>query len=403
MRKKPVPWSKFIGIGLAVAIAAGIGFVEVMPMSGYIPAIEKLAAERFHDTVKVGSAKASLFPPHLKLSQVTIGDQQELKIASVRIPDLFGLAGGAKTIKSIEVDGATLDHAAWSKLPNWLKADSQAKLVIGEVRIRDARLMVGAVAVDKVGGTLAYGPDGSLQKAGLKTADGKLSAEIASKGQEFQIEFAAKGWTSPFGAELHFDDLSAKAVAGADALAISEIEGHLYGGSLNGAATVKWSRNWSVEGEVGVKQVGLESATPPFTPDIFLSGKLDANIRFAAAAEAAEKLFAAPRVDATFSVRKGEIGNMDLARAVQSPSRDGLRGGRTKFENEFTGTLQVTDNRFLFRNLRMTSGVFAATGNAELSAAKELSGRINVDLGGRIRGGLTLGGKLKDPLLRAGG
>lgn len=398
-RKKPVAWGKFIGIGLAVLIVGGVGFVEVMPMGGYIPGIEGLASERFHDTVKVGGAKASLFPPHLELSRVTVGKQQELKIASVRIPDLFSIGGG-KPIKSMEVEGATLDHSAWVNIPNWLKPDAQAKLVIGEVRLKDARLVLGETTVEKVDGTLVYGPDGALAKGSLKSGDGKLTAEIVQKGQEFQIEFGAKDWSSPFGAQIQFSDVSAKATAGADGLAIGELEGHYAGGSFSGTAQLKWNPGWSLQGEVAVKQIGLETAVPAFAPDIFLSGNLDARIRFAATAAAAEQLFAAPRVDAAFTVHKGEIGNMDLARAVQSPSREGLRGGRTKFEDEFAGNLQAANNRFLLRNLKMTSGVFTATGNAEISPTKELSGQINVDLGGRIRGTIGLSGKLKDPLLR---
>ncbi|MBI2313496.1 MAG: hypothetical protein HYU77_13435 [Betaproteobacteria bacterium] len=401
-RKKPVSWGKYIGIGVVVLIAGGIGFIEVMPMSGYIPGIERLAAERFHDTVKVGGAKASLFPPHLKLSQVAIGKRQELKIASIRIPDLFSIGGG-KPIKSLELDGATLDHAAWANLANWLKPDAQAKLILGEVRLKNAKLVVGEVTVDKVDGTLAYGPDGTLQRGSLKTADGKLTAEITQKGEEFQIEFGARDWTSPFGAQVQFSDFSAKATAGAGGLAIGEMEGHYAGGSFSGRAELKWSPSWTLQGEIALKQVGLEAAAPTFTPEIFLSGKLDANLRFAAAADASDKLLAAPRIDATFTVEKGEIGNMDLARAIQSPSREGHRGGRTKFENELAGAVQAADNRFAFRNLKMTSGVFTATGNVDLSQTKELSGRINVDIGGRIRGTLGLSGSLKDPLLRAGG
>ena len=61
---------------------------------------------------------------------------------------------------------------------------------------------------------------------------------------------------------------------------------------------------------------------------------------------------------------------------------------------------RVLRDRFLLRNLKMTSGVLIATGNAEISPTQELSGQINVDLGGRIRGTVGLSGKLKDPLLR---
>ena len=94
----------------------------------------------------------------------------------------------------------------------------------------------------------------------------------------------------------------------------------------------------------------------------------------------------------------------DIVRAIQSPSRDGVRGGKTRFET-LTGTLQLTpDKVYSYRRLQLGSGPMNAAGNVDVAANGDLSGRVSAELGSKTvvvaRGNLAVTGNLKTPLLR---
>ena len=74
-------------IALVAAIAVVtllIGAIQVAPLSAYAPEMEKLASERIGEPVRIGAVHASVFPGfHLKLENVTVGKQQDVRVPSV--------------------------------------------------------------------------------------------------------------------------------------------------------------------------------------------------------------------------------------------------------------------------------------------------------------------------------
>jgi hypothetical protein len=108
-------------------------------------------------------------------------------------------------------------------------------------------------------------------------------------------------------------------------------------------------------------------------------------------------------MDATFNIEKGSLNNVDIVRAIQNPSREGLRGGKTGF-NSLSGSLQLTQKNYSYRQLHLTSGPMNAKGNVDVGTNGELSGRISVELGSKsvivARGNLAVTGNLKTPVLR---
>jgi hypothetical protein len=108
-------------------------------------------------------------------------------------------------------------------------------------------------------------------------------------------------------------------------------------------------------------------------------------------------------MDATFNIEKGSLNNIDIVRAIQNPSREGLRGGKTGF-NSLAGSLQVTQRNYSYRQLQLTSGPMNAKGNVDVGTNGELSGRITAELGSKTvivaRGNLAVTGNLKTPVLR---
>jgi hypothetical protein len=128
------------------------------------------------------------------------------------------------------------------------------------------------------------------------------------------------------------------------------------------------------------------------------SGALDTSGTFASQGQTLAELFAAPRVVATFTLRKGVLDNVDVLRALQAPGR----AGKTPFD-EISGDAQLSGNRLAYRNLNLSSGRMKANGAIDISSNAELSGRIAVLVGTQTstaaRGVLNVSGTLKSPLL----
>jgi hypothetical protein len=104
-----------------------------------------------------------------------------------------------------------------------------------------------------------------------------------------------------------------------------------------------------------------------------------------------------------FSIARGELSNIDLVRGIQSPGAAAFRGGRTVFE-ELSGTLQIANGRYAYRQVQLTSGPLNATATGEVGPGGALQGRLNAEFGGRggvvARQVLAIAGTVKDPQLR---
>ena len=92
-----------------------------------------------------------------------------------------------------------------------------------------------------------------------------------------------------------------------------------------------------------------------------------------------------------------------MVRAIQSPSRDGVRGGRTGF-NSLTGSMQLSGKTWSFRQLQLASGPMQASGNVDVGPHGDLSGRVSAELGSKTmvvaKGTVNVTGNLKTPILK---
>jgi len=90
-------------------------------------------------------------------------------------------------------------------------------------------------------------------------------------------------------------------------------------------------------------------------------------------------------------------------RAIQVPSRDGVRGGKTGF-NTLAGSMRLANQSYSYRQLQLSSGPMNASGNVDIAPDGNLSGRITTQLGSKTvvvaRGNLSITGNLKTPVLK---
>jgi hypothetical protein len=402
--RKRIRWGRTAAISVAVLLVLAVGFIQIMPMTGYIPAIEKLLSERLQEPVSIGGLRFTLFPaPELKVERIAIGPGQDVRIESALIPmSTAALFDDKKDFDEIEVKGLTFDQDAIPRVAGWTSAPAKSRLQVRRLKIIGFQLALHGIELPSLDGTVTLAKDGGWQKISLRDPKMNLDFMPLKEQGQYRATFHARNWTPPICPSVEFAELGATATVTRDQATIIGIEGRIFEGALKGAVNVRWKNNLSADGELALKGADLASALAGFTRDYTASGTLDAGLKFTSQGQTAPELFAAPRVTATFALQKGTLNNVDLVRAIQSTSRGGLRGGKTPYV-EITGEAQSSANRIGYRNLRLAAGPLNATGAFDVSPASQLAGRLNVQLGTQstsiARGALNVSGGMKEPVL----
>jgi hypothetical protein len=366
-----------------VAVALLIVGIQVAPLSAYAPEMEKLASERIGEPVRIGALHASVFPSfHLKLDNVTIGQQQDVRVHNVTAyMDIGSMFGGEKLIKSLEIDELQATQDALVRLPGWLADDGTkaGKLKVRKIVLKGTKLDVRGTAMPAFNARLFLALDGTLVRAMIESVDGRFDAEILPNGPAADISARVKNFSLPLGPGFELTEGTVKGVLSSSQIRLTEMDLYLYGGQAKGQAVVSWGSPWSLEGEFEFKRVELEAAMKALKIDIVSDGLLDAKGRYALQAGSLDTLFENPRVESTFTVQKGSLSGFDFVRALQSPRRDGVQGGKTKFD-ELSGALTVAGARYTYSNARLTAGLLAASGACEILPNKDINGRAYVEL-----------------------
>jgi hypothetical protein len=108
----------------------------------------------------------------------------------------------------------------------------------------------------------------------------------------------------------------------------------------------------------------------------------------------------ANRIDGTFTVSRGVLGSIDLAKAIQSQGKTSQ--GRTQF-NEMNGQVVYDRGAVSLRGVTVAAGQLNAGASADISQSGAISGRIVADVkiaSQTQRATLNLGGTLQEPQIR---
>jgi uncharacterized protein involved in outer membrane biogenesis len=230
-----------------------------------------------------------------------------------------------------------------------------------------------------------------------------MTIDATPKDGGLALAIDARQWSPPVGPALEFTDLAVTAQIDRQQLTVTALEGRLGGGRLKGALKATWPENISVEGEFNLENARAQELISAYTRDFSANGALNSNGSFALRGKTLKTLFDTSAVEASFTINNGELNNVDVVRAIQSPSASGTRGGKTRFDT-LSGTLSAGNGRYSYRQLQLNSGPLNASGAITVGSDSSLSGRINAELGSRglvvARGGLAVTGAVRDPLLR---
>ena len=399
-----VKWTKRLFIILVVFLAV-IGLPFLIPLNTYIPEIEKQAGEKLHEPVKIGSLRFSLVPlPHVALQGITIGAQQEVRIASIKVsPNLSSLISSVKILRNIELDTVYIRADMLGKMPVWFKSEGGPQAVrIEKIGLNHVTLESPSMALPLFSVAVNLNSDGDLKNVLLASDDGKLKLDATPvSGSDFDLKLTAQQWRFPVGPPLQFDMLNITGAVDSEALRLRDIDGKLYGGTLKGAAELNWKSGWRFSGDLKGQRVALKSLLPLFNSKARVSGQLNAKARFSMNARTASRLADSPNVDGDFSIHNGVLHGFDLARAAQPIKTKEVRGGQTEFD-EFSGIFSLAGKDIRLRRLNISSGVLNANGDVDISPSRQLGGKVYVE----VKKGISLvsvplrvSGTLQDPVL----
>ena len=181
----------------------------------------------------------------------------------------------------------------------------------------------------------------------------------------------------------------------------SQMSAKLYGGSASGTVTLSWLKGYKLSGNLDVKQVELQKIASMLSSKTHISGKLNAEPVFSASADSADQLMDTLHLETLFKVQNGVLYGVDIQKAAASLIKKGSTGGETRFD-QLSAHLVMAHNGYRFTQLKIASGTFAVDGSVNISAKKDLSGRINAQVaafGISTKVPLNIKGTVDSPLL----
>jgi hypothetical protein len=392
-RKKPANLSRNLGIVAGSVGVLGLAVLQFLPLDTSF--YERIASESLAAPVRIQSASFSLLPsPMVKLENVTIGGEQ-VRIASVRAsPELGSMFGDRRAFKSVELTGVSVSPAGLGAVL-WQKPKA-ATLSLGSVVGHDVKLALPGIELPPLQMTMHMAGDGRVERLVLASADRKLNANVFPGPDKATLDLTVATLQVPFGSSLKLADFSARGEAKPGEVLLSEFDAHLWEGMLRGRGTLKYGDGWSFEGDVDLKQAEAAQVVPA----VLSSGRLLGRGAFTMRANDPAKLFEVARLEGNFTVQKGQLSQIDLARAMQM----GSSASTSTLFNELSGQGAIEPGRLSLRNLKLGAGLLSATGNLEIEGGKQISGKVATEMktptGASTRGAFTVSGTLPQVVLK---
>ena len=394
--QKRRPRSLLRGLGMLLVVAGIVG-VAVLPFVPLESApYEKAAQAWLGEPVKIGSVSVTLVPlPQLKFEKVVIGRDPQMKAALIKAsPDVMTLLDDRIKVHSLELVNASLPRAFLAVLLQ-SKAGGRG---LGAQRVTAKGLKFDSESLGfpplDLEATLAS--DGSLRSASFSSSEARLSVKVEPGAGKAAVDISSGGLPIPIGVDpALFSDFTGKGTATATELVIPNAEARVFGGRVFGTLRLRWSSGWSLEGDLSARQMDAVKIAGPLLATGTVLGKARVSMR----GLLPERMILNSQIDGNFSVQKGSINNVDMARLLQGSGS----GGGTTFFAELNGDFSADPNRLLVRNLRLAAGLLAGAGQLDMDSQKNLSGRMQIELRAQTaqaRSTLNLSGTLSNPQFR---
>ena len=381
----------------------GVLWLQFIPLTRYVPDVQQALSGHLNQPVKLAAVRYVLLPtPRVILQGVVIGRDAGVRVDRIEAhASPFALFAQPKRFQTIDVTNAVITPAMLATLPAWLGGRSASDVRISSLQLTNVLIDVPGGAIAPFNGEVSFEPDGSVEQAML--ANDNLEIRLSPDARGAALKVDATAWTIPFGPPVQFSHFTAAGRLTERELAIEEFNGRVAGGYLQANGRLSWPGPFVVHGSFALQNVQLDELLPSLTQHLSVKGVLEANGRYEMRADSADALLASTRLDGDFRISRGELENLDLLRGFHAPGASASRGGRTPFE-KLTGTLHLSPAGYRYRQVRLSSGPFNATGAFEVAANGKLSGRVNAELvvGTHLaaRSSFEVGGTVSEPVLR---
>ena len=401
---KPRNKGVIAAVVIGVLLACGLGALQLMPLGGYVPAVQQMISQRFNQPVHISNMRYTVYPEQmLRLEKVSVGSVQQIKAETVTIPMMpWTLLSGASEFDSIAANTVVIESGGLELLPKMSQSgNGSSPLKLRELRLTGVKTPGVVFDVPMFDAQISFAADGKMQK--MRLNDSKITVNATPKDNGLALSIEAREWQLPFGPPLQFSDLAINAQVNGQQATLSSIEGRLGNGRLKGALKATWGSNIRVEGEFNLDKGQLQQLMSAYTRDFSATGNLTTNGSYVLQGKSLKTLFDATEAEATFTIDVGELSNVDVVRAIQSPTAGGTRGGKTKFDT-LAGSVSINSGRYSYKQLQLASGPLNASGALNIGSDGSIAGRLNAELGSKglvvARGGLNITGAVRDPLLR---
>ena len=397
--------SRKVVIGVVVALLGLVAAAPwLVPTSAWRTPVEKAASQAIGAPVVIGDLSIAFLPlPHLTLRDLDVG-KGALKLTAVRAyPALSTLFSSPRHIRSVELEKLVVGPAGVDLLQKLADRPSEgpAPVTLGRLHAKDVAIVLAAGPLPVVEATVELGEGNLPRTLALKTTDGKARINAEPDGEGWKLNLSATDWQLPLGPPLKFAELKAAGRADATRLVLPTFQARLYDGEVKGNAELDWKKGWRLTGQANATGLAIAPLVTALKLKAALSGKLDASGPFKAQAATPAALADAINADIAFNVHDGVLHGVDLANAAKSLIKGGSSGGQTRFD-QLTGNVRVAGRAYHLRNVKVASGALNAGANVDISAARQLSGRVDVDLkgtGGLVGVPLAVSGTVANPVL----
>lgn len=383
-----------VGLLVTLALAA-----VLFPFGRFLPGIEQKLSAALKDPVTIGEIGFAFLPsPHIALGNISVGKEGHLTVGKARVmPEFLSLTGQTTVVNDLVLERVQVKVVALDRLAG---AGGAPGLHIRAMRLNDLSLTVAGQAFGGFDGEveMAAGVPGKIR---LKSSDGTLGLELQPVKEGYRIVAAANAWTLPTKPALKFDFLEAQGELRPGRLELGKLEGKTLDGLVAGSLSLDWTSGMRLKWDGDMKRLSLTKVLSALESEFGGDGELHGKLLLEGQAESFARLSNALKAEATFEVRRGSIGGLDLGEAARNTGRMPTRGGVTRFE-QLSGSLRTGAHGARLGDLRLSSGLFKASGAMTITREKQLGGNIDVELRSSattIRVPLIVGGTAKEPLL----
>jgi hypothetical protein len=377
-------------LGAVVVLAAAIAVPFLVPLSHFIPGLERTVSAKLSQPVSIDDLQLYLVPrPKLVATGISVGRRAEVTIGELEIvPDFLSFVSGPRTVRLIRAARVEVQESVLRpgrKLPDGRQGEP---IAVQRVLLQDVVLHHATLKPPRFDADVELGEGLRVVRAVLESRDGTMRLHMRPEGS---FTFTAKNWTLPVGAPLLFEMLALQGSVKGEELDFSSVEGQLYGGKVAGSLRASWGKPWAVTGKASLAGVDLVPVQQALGKPAKLSGRLKAQAAFATQPDGI-------LLNGPFEVQGGAYQGVDLEKAGDITGQ-AAAGDATLFE-ELTGNVEIRGRQVTLNGLCVRSPKVVAGGTVEISPEQQLSGQLDVSVaktGGFVGIPVSVGGTTSEP------